>query len=148
MADVVDDPAAKSALEDSIRKIEVGSQLIVEDGATTDSLAAAAAAKLVRQDKVDVLFGGIFSSTRQAIKGPVVDLGYFYIAFGAFVIVAFGNAVNLTDGLDGLAIMPTVMVGFLLFKMLPDKPRVAPWLSGHEKDVVEAVLAAVPPPKR
>lgn len=38
--------------------------------------------------------------------------------------------------------LPTVLVGFLLFKMLPDKPRVAPWLSGHEKDVVEAVLAA------
>jgi len=36
---------------------------------------AAAAAKLVKQDKVDVLFGGIFSSTRQAIKGPAVEQG-------------------------------------------------------------------------
>jgi branched-chain amino acid transport system substrate-binding protein len=48
--------------------------LIVEDGATTDSVAAEAAAKLVQQDKVDVLFGGIFS-TRQAIKGPAVEQG-------------------------------------------------------------------------
>src|SRR5215210_8848413 len=30
------------------------------------------------------------------IQGPVADLGYFYIPFGAFVIVSFGNAVNLT----------------------------------------------------
>ena len=36
------------------------------------------------------------------------------VIFGAFVIVAFGNAVNLTDGLDGLAIMPTVLVGSAL----------------------------------
>ena len=34
----------------------------------------------------------------------------FDILFAAFVVVAFGNAVNLTDGLDGLAIMPTVLV--------------------------------------
>ena len=37
------------------------------------------------------------------------DIGYLYIAFGAFVIVAFGNAVNLTDGLDGLATMPVII---------------------------------------
>lgn len=50
-------------------------ELIVEDGATTDSVAAAAAAKLVETDRVDVLFGGIYSSTRQAIKGPAVEKG-------------------------------------------------------------------------
>ncbi|MFZ2031570.1 MAG: substrate-binding protein [Vitreimonas sp.] len=50
-------------------------ELIVEDGATTDSVAAATATKLVQQDKVDVLLGGIFSSTRQAIKGPAVEQG-------------------------------------------------------------------------
>jgi ABC-type branched-subunit amino acid transport system substrate-binding protein len=49
--------------------------LCLEDGATTDSVAAAKAAKLVQQDKVDVIFGGIFSSTRQAIKGPAVVNG-------------------------------------------------------------------------
>lgn len=47
----------------------------LEDGATTDSVAAAKATKLVQQDKVDVIFGGIFSSTRQAIKGPAVVEG-------------------------------------------------------------------------
>ena len=43
------------------------------------------------------------------VKETVADLGWFYIVFGAFVIVAFGNAVNLTDGLDGLATMPVVI---------------------------------------
>jgi len=38
-----------------------------------------------------------------------VDLGWFYIVFGAFVIVGAANAVNLTDGLDGLAIMPVII---------------------------------------
>lgn len=37
------------------------------------------------------------------------DLGYFYIVFGALVIVGTANAVNLTDGLDGLAIVPVVV---------------------------------------
>jgi phospho-N-acetylmuramoyl-pentapeptide-transferase len=41
--------------------------------------------------------------------GAVVDLGWFYIIFAAFVVVAFGNAVNLTDGLDGLATMPVII---------------------------------------
>jgi phospho-N-acetylmuramoyl-pentapeptide-transferase len=42
-------------------------------------------------------------------NGPVVDLGPFQIVFAAFVVVAFGNAVNLTDGLDGLATMPVII---------------------------------------
>ncbi len=49
--------------------------LYLEDGATTDSVAATKAAKLVQEDEVDVIFGGIFSSTRQAIKGPAVVEG-------------------------------------------------------------------------
>src|SRR5579871_2151249 len=49
--------------------------LIVEDSATDDAQAAAKAAKLVQDDHVDVLLGGIFSSTRQAIKGPAVEEG-------------------------------------------------------------------------
>src|SRR6478735_5090109 len=45
-----------------------------------------------------------------------VPLGPFYYAFAALVIVGFGNAVNLTDGLDGLATMPVVIAAgaFLL----------------------------------
>lgn len=42
-------------------------------------------------------------------KDFVVDLGWFYIVFGAFVVVGAGNAVNLTDGLDGLAIVPIMI---------------------------------------
>jgi branched-chain amino acid transport system substrate-binding protein len=49
--------------------------LYLEDGATTDSVAEAKAAKLVQQDRVDVIVGGIYSSTRQAIKGPAVVKG-------------------------------------------------------------------------
>jgi len=49
--------------------------LHLEDSATTDSVAEAKAKKLVQQDKVDVILGGIYSSTRQAIKGPAVVEG-------------------------------------------------------------------------
>jgi ABC-type branched-subunit amino acid transport system substrate-binding protein len=50
-------------------------ELLVEDSETTDSVGAAKASKLVQQDKVDVIFGGIYSSMRQAIKGPAVVAG-------------------------------------------------------------------------
>lgn len=49
--------------------------LYLEDSATSDSVAEAKATKLVLQDQVDVIFGGIYSSTRQAIKGPAVVKG-------------------------------------------------------------------------
>jgi urea transport system substrate-binding protein len=66
---VIDDINAKGGLLGRHVK------LIVENSATTDSVAEAKAAKLVEQDKVDVVFGGIYSSTRQAIKGPAVVKG-------------------------------------------------------------------------
>ena len=49
-------------------------------------------------------------------KDVMPQLGLFYILLAYFVIVGTGNAVNLTDGLDGSAIMPTVFVaaGFAL----------------------------------
>ena len=47
-------------------------ELFVEDSATDDDVAEAAATRLVERE-VDVVVGGIYSSTRQAIKGPVVD---------------------------------------------------------------------------
>src|SRR5258705_11638330 len=50
-------------------------ELCLEDGATDDTVAAAKATKLVEHDNVDVVFGGIFSSTRQAIKGAAVVKG-------------------------------------------------------------------------
>jgi phospho-N-acetylmuramoyl-pentapeptide-transferase len=64
------------------------------------------------------------------VQGPVVDLGWAYIAFGAFVIVAFGNAVNLTDGLDGLATMPVIIasMAFLLIAYLVGNVKFAEYL--------------------
>ncbi|MCK0208025.1 phospho-N-acetylmuramoyl-pentapeptide-transferase [Starkeya koreensis] len=50
-------------------------------------------------------------------KDLLIDLSWFFVVFGAFVIVAAGNAVNLTDGLDGLAIVP-VMVAAASFGMI------------------------------
>jgi len=43
------------------------------------------------------------------LTGYYIPLGPFYYVFAAFVIVGAGNAVNLTDGLDGLATMPVVI---------------------------------------
>ena len=50
-------------------------ELFIEDSATEDSAAEAAAVKLVEQKHVDVVLGGIYSSTRQAIKRQAVDHG-------------------------------------------------------------------------
>ncbi|MBI3747646.1 MAG: substrate-binding protein [Chloroflexi bacterium] len=50
-------------------------QLYVEDGETNDAVAEAKAAKLVNEDRVDVIFGGIYSSTRQAITRSAVTKG-------------------------------------------------------------------------
>jgi phospho-N-acetylmuramoyl-pentapeptide-transferase len=44
------------------------------------------------------------------VKAFVFDLGWLYVVLTYFVIVGSSNAVNLTDGLDGLAILPTVLV--------------------------------------
>ena len=66
---VIDDINAKGGLLG--RQLE----LYLEDSATDDAVAEAKAAKLVEHDKVDVIFGGIYSSTRQAIKGPAVIKG-------------------------------------------------------------------------
>jgi ABC-type branched-subunit amino acid transport system substrate-binding protein len=50
-------------------------ELYLEDSETTDSVGEAKARKLIEQDYVDVVFGGIYSSMRQAIKGPAVVEG-------------------------------------------------------------------------
>ena len=44
------------------------------------------------------------------VKDVLPQLGIFYVVMSYFVIVGTSNAVNLTDGLDGLAIVPTIMV--------------------------------------
>src|SRR5271166_5395279 len=56
------------------------------------------------------------------VNGYVFDFGWAFLLFGPFVILAFGNAVNLTDGLDGLATVPVLIaagVGFLWFNAPP-----------------------------
>ena len=44
------------------------------------------------------------------LKNLIINLGWFFIPFGVFVIVGSSNAVNLTDGLDGLATVPVMLV--------------------------------------
>lgn len=66
---LVDDINAKGGLLG--RPVE----LVIEDGETIDSVAKAKAAKLVDVDKVDVVVGGIYSSTRLAIKSEAVTRG-------------------------------------------------------------------------
>ena len=59
------------------------------------------------------------SLTFPLFKELVIDLGWFFVVFGAFIIVGAGNAVNLTDGLDGLAIGPVMIAagsfGFIAY---------------------------------
>jgi len=50
-------------------------------------------------------------------KDIALNFGWFFVVFGAFIVVGAGNAVNLTDGLDGLAIVP-VMIASLSFGMI------------------------------
>ncbi|HVV60153.1 MAG TPA: phospho-N-acetylmuramoyl-pentapeptide-transferase [Pseudolabrys sp.] len=50
-------------------------------------------------------------------KDLVINLGWAFVLLGAFVIVGAGNAVNLTDGLDGLAIVP-VMIAAASFGLI------------------------------
>ena len=53
------------------------------------------------------------------LKSAFIDLGWFFVVFAVFVIVGSGNSVNLTDGLDGLAIVPvmiaTASFGFIAY---------------------------------
>jgi len=66
----------------------------------------------------------------------VYDLSYFYILFAAFVIVAFANAVNITDGLDGLAsgvLMITLTSFWVIARSILDMPTsffIGIWLGG------------------
>lgn len=58
-------------------------------------------------------------------KDVSLELGWFYLLVGYFVIVGSSNAVNLTDGLDGLAILPSVLVGTAL--------GIIAYLAGHSE---------------
>jgi phospho-N-acetylmuramoyl-pentapeptide-transferase len=61
---------------------------------------------------------GLYTSVAVPIlKDFLINLGWFYLAFGAFVIVGAANAVNFTDGLDGLATVP-VMIAAAAFGLI------------------------------
>jgi phospho-N-acetylmuramoyl-pentapeptide-transferase len=66
-------------------------------------------------------------------KELIIDLGWFFVAFGAFIIVGAGNAVNLTDGLDGLAIGPVMIAAtsFLGISYLAGNAVFADYLQIH-----------------
>jgi len=79
-------------------------------------------------------------------RGPVVDLGPLYVVFAAVIVVGAGNAVNLTDGLDGLATMPVIIasLAFLIISYLVGNAVFAPYLGiPHVYGVADlAVLCA------
>ena len=52
-----------------------------------------------------------FQLALPVFKDTLINLGWFFVPFAMFVIVGAANAVNLTDGLDGLAIMPVMIAG-------------------------------------
>jgi len=66
-------------------------------------------------------------------KDAGLALGIGYILFGAFIIAGFGNAVNLTDGLDGLATMPVVIAAltFGIIAYLVGNIRFSEYLGVH-----------------
>lgn len=63
-------------------------------------------------------------------KDVIFDFGWFYIVFGAFVISGCANAVNLTDGLDGLAIVPVIVAAatYAIFAYLAGHYNIAQYL--------------------
>jgi len=67
-----------------------------------------------------IVIGRPSQSTSLALpffKDIVIDLGWFFVLFGVLVIIGAGNSVNLTDGLDGLAIVP-VMIASASFGLI------------------------------
>lgn len=70
------------------------------------------------------------------LKNVAWPMGLLFIVFSYFVIVGSSNAVNLTDGLDGLAIMPSVLIGAAL--------GVIAYLVGHNEFAQYLHIAYVP----
>jgi phospho-N-acetylmuramoyl-pentapeptide-transferase len=70
------------------------------------------------------------SLTMPFLKDVRPDLGLWYVPFGALVVVGAANAVNLTDGLDGLAIGPVMIAGgtYAVFAYTAGHARIAEYL--------------------
>ncbi len=83
------------------------------------------------------------------IKNGVINLGYFYLIFAVFVIVGTSNAVNLTDGLDGLAtgpslttIMPLIIFAYVSGNIIFSHYLHVPHIKGAgEMSIILASLA-------
>jgi phospho-N-acetylmuramoyl-pentapeptide-transferase len=73
------------------------------------------------------------SLTFPFLKDWVLPLGWSFLAVGAFVIVGAGNSVNLTDGLDGLAIVPVIIaaLSFGFISYLAGNVSLADYLQIH-----------------
>ena len=73
------------------------------------------------------------SLTFPFFKDWLLPLGWFFLVVGAFVIVGAGNAVNLTDGLDGLAIVPVIIaaLSFGLISYLAGNVALSDYLQIH-----------------
>ena len=77
------------------------------------------------------------------VKEVMPQLGLFYIVLTYFVIVGTSNAVNLTDGLDGLAIVPTILVAgaFAVFAYVTGNTNFSAYLNlPHIREVSEIVV--------
>ncbi|MFL0796810.1 MAG: phospho-N-acetylmuramoyl-pentapeptide-transferase [Cellvibrionaceae bacterium] len=70
------------------------------------------------------------------LKDFGLEMGIFFVVFTYFVIVGSSNAVNLTDGLDGLAILPTVMVAGAL--------GIIAYATGHAKFAEYLLIPSIP----
>ena len=84
-------------------------------------------------------------------KDVHVELGWFYVVFAATVVVGCANAVNLTDGLDGLAIVPVIIAALTLalFCYVAGNAKIAEYLAipyivgtGELVPLAGAVIAA------
>ena len=97
---------------------------------TFQFLVAGAAVYVVMQLQAAPLTGAV---TVPFFKGVLVQLGWLFILFGALVVVGASNAVNLTDGLDGLAIVPVMIAAstFLLIAYLVGNVVFADYLQIH-----------------
>ncbi len=94
--------------------------------------------KLLWQVLIALLAGGILycyppfqtTLTIPFLKGLNPELGIFYVPFAMLIIIGAGNAVNLTDGLDGLAIGPMIIASgtYLLFAYVAGHAKVAQYL--------------------
>ncbi|HSH30819.1 MAG TPA: phospho-N-acetylmuramoyl-pentapeptide-transferase [Thiohalobacter sp.] len=102
-----------------------------------------------------LIIAGVLFHTAQApvetqlivpfFKGVAIELGLFYFVLVYFVVVGSSNAVNLTDGLDGLAILPTVMIAGALavFAYATGNVRFAEYLGiPYVRDVGEIIIFA------